>query len=117
MATHLKTQYVPTDRLRLHPDNPRRGDVAAIQESLRLHGQFKPIVVNRATREVLVGNHTLIAARELGFSEIAVVFVEVDDEQAKRILVVDNRTSDLAGYDPEALAELLHRSPRRCRVA
>ena len=29
-------------------------------------GQYRPIVVNRPTGEVLAGNHTLLAARELG---------------------------------------------------
>ena len=36
--------------------------------------------------EVLAGNHTLIAARELGWEEIDVSFVEVDTDRAKRIV-------------------------------
>ncbi len=111
MATKLKTEYVPTDSLHPHPDNPRRGDLEAIQASLRAHGQYRPIVVNRATMEVLAGNHLAEAARSLGWSQIAVNFVEVDAEQAKRILLVDNKTNDLAGYDDEALADLLSELP------
>jgi ParB-like chromosome segregation protein Spo0J len=56
--------------------------------------------------EVLAGNHTLEAARQLGWDEIAATFVDADEERAKRILLADNRTNDLAGYEPEALAEL-----------
>jgi hypothetical protein len=56
---------------------------------------------------VLAGNHTWRAARELGWEQIAVTFVDVDQQQARRILLVDNRTSDLAGYDEQALVELL----------
>jgi hypothetical protein len=93
--------------LRLHPDNPRRGDIPAIEESLSFHGQYRPIVVNRPTGEVLAGNHTLLAARELGWSEIAATFVEVDADKAKRIVLIDNRTNDLAAYDDEALVDLL----------
>ncbi len=111
MAHHLTTHYVSTNRLGPHPDNPRRGDVEAIKQSLDRHGQYRPLVVNRPTMEVLGGNHTLIAARELGLPEIAVTFVEVDSEQAKQILLVDNRTNDLAGYDAQALAELLQELP------
>jgi DNA modification methylase len=111
VTTHLTTEYVPTDSLRLHPDNPRRGDLEAIKQSLEGHGQYRPLVANRPTREVLAGNHTLVAARALGFSEIAVTFVDATPEQARRILLVDNRTSDLAGYDDEALAELLGELP------
>ena len=111
MTTHLTIEYVATDSLRLHPDNPRRGNVAAICESLEKNGQYRPLVVNRRTMEVLAGNHTLLAARELGWEKIAVVFVDVDAEQATRILLVDNRTNDLADYDDEVLADLLGELP------
>lgn len=103
---------VPVSRLRLYARNPRRGDVEAIKESLRLNGQYRPIVVNRGSatgreHEVLAGNHTLRAARELGWNKIDATYVDVDDEQARRIVLVDNRTNDLASYDlEELLAEL-----------
>jgi ParB-like chromosome segregation protein Spo0J len=48
-----------------------------------------------------------LAARELGWEEIDASFVDVSDEEATRIVLVDNRTSDLATYDDELLAELL----------
>jgi DNA modification methylase len=98
---------VPIEDLRLLPDNPRRGDVAAIAESLRINSQYRPIVVNSLSMEVLAGNHTLLAAKELGWTEIAVTFIEADPELARRIVLADNRTNDLAGYDNEALVALL----------
>ena len=52
-------------------------------------------------------NHTLAAARELGWKEIAVTWVDVDEATAARIVVVDNRSSDLAGWDEALLTELL----------
>src|SRR5215211_1875193 len=69
------------------------------------------IVVNRPRMEVLCGDRTLLAAREFGWSALDATFVSVDEEQAKRILLVDNRTSDLAGYDLPALADLLKDLP------
>ena len=48
---------------------------------------------------------------ELGWTEIAATFVDVDEEQAKRIVLVDNRSNDLAGYDDGLLAELLEELP------
>ena len=107
MANQLTIECVPTDSLIPHPDNPRRGNVEAIKESLERNGQYRPIVANRPTREVLGGNHTLRAAVELGWAVIAATFVDVDPEQAKRILLVDSRTNDLAGYDTQALVDLL----------
>jgi hypothetical protein len=112
VANGLNTDcLVDPSELRLYPGNPRRGDLEAIKDSLRRHGQYRPIVANRGTGEVLAGNHLLLAARELGFEQLAVAFVDVDHEQAKRIVAVDNRTSDLASYDPESLAALLSSLP------
>jgi ParB-like chromosome segregation protein Spo0J len=94
-----------------YPHNPRRGDVTAIAESLAAHGQYRPIVVNRRTGEVLAGNHTLLAAKRLRWKKIAVTWVDVDDEAAARIVLADNRTSDLATYDDNTLATLLRSLP------
>jgi DNA modification methylase len=102
---------VPVRTLKPFPGNPRRGDLDRIKESLAANGQYRPIVVNRRTMEVLAGNHTLRAARELGWAEIAATFVDADRELARRIVMVDNRTNDLAGYDDVALAELLSGLP------
>jgi len=63
--------------------------------------------VNRSTGEVLAGNHVFRAAQELGWEEIDVAYVDVSNDEATRIVLVDNRTSDLATYDEELLVELL----------
>lgn len=102
---------VPTDGLVHYSRNPRRGNVSAIVESLSRHGQYKPIVVRAGTNEVLAGNHTLMAAREMGWDQIAATFVDVDDDEAARIVLVDNRTNDIAGYDDAELADLLESLP------
>lgn len=102
---------VPIGDLEHYPGNPRRGDVAALKASLERNGQYRPIVVNRRNQEVLAGNHTLRAARELGWHEIAVTYVDADDDQAARIALVDNRANDVAGYDAQALADLLRSLP------
>lgn len=102
---------VPVDDLAEFPGNPRRGDVTVIADSLRRNGQYRPIVANRRTGQVLAGNHTLRAARQLGWSEVAVAWVDVDDELAARIVLVDNRANDLAGYDDTELLALLESIP------
>jgi hypothetical protein len=48
-----------------------------------------------------------MAAKEVGLKQVPVVWVECDDLVAKRILLADNRTSDVAGYDEEKLGDLL----------
>lgn len=99
---------VPLTDVQPAPKNARRGDVEAIGESLRENTQYKPIVVREDTGEILVGNHTWRAAKELGWDEIAVLRVAVaDDAQAERIKLADNRTADLAGYDTAELVAQL----------
>lgn len=100
-------ESVALDSIVPHPDNPRVGDVGVIARSLRAHGQYRPLVVQAGTRRILAGNHTWAAARELGWSEIAVAWVDVDEPQAKRIMLVDNRASDMGRYDAETLSDLL----------
>jgi ParB-like chromosome segregation protein Spo0J len=108
----LELEYVKVSELRTFHRNPRQGDVAAIQRFLRVNGQYRPIVVNKGTHtgrknEVLAGNHTLMASREEGLAEVAVVWVDVDDDQCTRIVAADNRTADLGSYDERLLAEML----------
>lgn len=101
--------------------NPHRGDVGAIMASLLVNGQYKPIVVNAGTYtgrrgEVLAGNHTLIAFRHLAeqdphderWHEIAVHVVDVGEQMANRIVLVDNRSFELGeGVDPAAVLALV----------
>jgi site-specific DNA-methyltransferase (adenine-specific) len=85
----------------------RQGDVGAISESLKAHGQYRPIVYQQSTHRILAGNHTYKAAKALGWTHIAATPVICDDEQALRILLADNKANDLATYDEPELIELL----------
>lgn len=108
---------LPLQDLQTFHKNPRRGNVPAIQESIVKNGQFKPLIVNAGTHtgrknEVLAGNHTLLAMRELSGTEheltdVDVYLVDVTDEEANRIVLADNRTSDLGTYDQHDLVALL----------
>jgi ParB-like chromosome segregation protein Spo0J len=99
---------VDIDSVETHPKNVRQGDIGAISESLKAHGQYRPIVVDKRTNRILAGNHTWKAAKALGWSQISAGFVETkDDDEALRILLADNRTTDLASYDDDGLSELL----------
>lgn len=100
---------VALNELQPYPNNPRKGNVKLIAESLSEYGQYKPITVNKTTGQILVGNHTYAAAKELGWKEIAVTYIEVDEETAAKIVLIDNRATDLSEYDNNALLELLER--------
>lgn len=98
--------------LHAYHKNPRRGNIDAIARSLEINGQYRPIVVNIGSHtgrplEVLAGNHTLAAAKRLGWVSIQATTVDVDDLAAARIVAADNRTADLGDYDNASLADLL----------
>ena len=107
LATIIKTEVVPIYSVRPHPQNPREGDIGAISESLKVLGQYRPIVADKITGNILVGNHTWQAAVYLGWKEIAVTWVDVNREEAIRILLADNKTAELGNYDDEELQTLL----------
>jgi PII-like signaling protein len=93
--------------LNTHPDNPRRGDVGIIVDSLKVNGFYGAIVVQQSTGFILAGNHRFLAAIQENATEIPVIYVDVDDDEAKRIVLVDNKTSDAAEYDNALLAAML----------
>lgn len=103
----IQSLATPISKLKPHPQNVRQGDVGAISLSLEQHGQYRPIVVQQSTGFILAGNHTYKAAKALKWKDVAATFVDVDDEQALRILLIDNRANDLASYDDSALVEML----------
>lgn len=98
---------VPIDEIKPWPENPRSGDLGALVESIQKNGFYGAVVVQRSTNYVLAGNHRLAALTQMGEDQIPVVWVDVDDTEAARLALADNRTSDLAFYDDEALFALL----------
>lgn len=108
IQSDLQNLAHPITELQLLPGNPRRGDIEAVKRSLEAFGQRKPIVVRRSDSVVIAGNHTLQAAQALGWSEIAVVWVDDDEVTSKAFALADNRTAELGDYDEEALADLIN---------
>ncbi len=104
---NLEAVQVAAVNLKPHPENPRRGNEQAIQRSIQENGWYGSLVVQKSTGYILAGWHRFVAGQSLGMSEFPVVFVDCDASAARRILLSDNRTSDVAGYnEPELLALL-----------
>lgn len=99
-------QDIPVDEIDCHPSNARDGDEEAIMESIRENGFYGALLVQESTGYIIVGNHRYRAAVRLGYKTIPGIIVDVDDDRARRILLADNRTNDLAGYDEAKLIQL-----------
>lgn len=90
--------------LTVHPDNPRVGDMAAIGESIDELDFYGAIIVQRSSNRIVAGEHRWRSLMERGETVGPVILVDIDDAKAKEIVVGDNRTHDLGGYDNAALA-------------
>lgn len=109
MAIPTKIETVDPAAVTLDPLNSRahpHRNLSAIKSSLKAFGQTKPIVLSR-DGIVLAGNGTVLAARELGWGELAAVRVNLDGEQARAYSIADNRAAELAEWDYEVLANLM----------
>ena len=98
---------IPIGQIDEHPDNPRKGDDEAVGKSIERNGFFGAILIHRPTGHVLAGNTRFRVMRDEGAETIPGFWVDCDDETALRIMLADNRTSDLAFYDDEQLFTLL----------
>jgi len=107
-TTRLSIEWVPIDRVRLNPANPRLNDEAVphVAASLNRFGWQQPIVA-RPSGEVIAGNTRLKAASSLGMTEVPVVWFEGADIEAVAYSIADNRTAEFALWDDQALAKLL----------
>ena len=106
---------VKLESLRPHPENANRMDRSTfgkLVEHVRESGQYPPIVVRphpveAGAFEVLDGHHRVEALRELGHETATCVTWEVDDKQARMLLLTLNR---LHGEDdPRKRGALLKR--------
>jgi hypothetical protein len=110
IAEPIRSNAVPLGALAPDPANPTTHDdsnVAAIAASLREFGQVKNVVGNRRTGLLIAGHGTLEAARRLGWTHLACAWIDCDERTAHRLMLADNRTAELAGYDQDLLDELL----------
>jgi ParB family chromosome partitioning protein len=105
----MKLETLLIKELTPDPQNARQHDeknLKAIQGSLKEFGQRKPIVITEAGL-IVAGNGTVEAAKRLGWLEIQAVRVPKDwtPSQIKAFALADNRTAELAAWNPEVLSE------------
>lgn len=103
----LEGRLYGIDEFHLHPRNVRKGNVDVLMKALVRFGQMYPIVVQKSSGDIVKGNHTWKAANRLGWKRIAALVIDIDDDTAYQYLLADNRASDLAEYDKEALTKSL----------
>jgi len=110
MLNGLRVEYWPVDRLIPYARNSRTHSpeqVAQVAASIKEFGWTNPVLVGRDG--VLIAGHArLLAARQLGLTEVPVIALEHLTETQRRALVIaDNKLAMNAGWDDAMLrAEL-----------
>lgn len=100
-------EVVPLDTIEPHPENVNEGDVGAICESLDALGFYGACLVQESSRRILAGEHRWRAAQAEGMTEIPVLWVDVDDDDATRIMLGDNRLARLGRNNEAMLSRVL----------
>lgn len=106
----MVVERVPIDKLQFDPENPREHDarnLAAIAASFRRFGQRKPLVVSR-DYTVVAGNGSLQAMTDLGWDEVWVSVFPGNHAEAVAFGIADNRSGELASWNPELLMKHLN---------
>lgn len=96
-----------SDILKEHPQNPNRSHDAAIDESVEENGWYGAVIAQKSTGYILAGHGRYRTAMGRKAREIPVIWKDVDDETALRILLGDNQIARLAIIDEEQLNQVL----------
>src|SRR5450759_2963568 len=103
---NIQVQTWPISRLIPRITNPRthtHEQVAQIAASIREWGWTNPILVG-ADDDVIAGHARLLAARQLGLTEVPVIVLgHLTQAQRRALVVADNQLALNAGWDEEML--------------
>jgi len=96
--------YLPTEQLKLHPQNPRRIDEKQMQilcDSIKANPDYfetRPILCNK-DMVVFAGNMRLLAAQRLALKEVPVAVMDISEERQRELMIRDNRSNGLWDFD------------------
>jgi ParB family chromosome partitioning protein len=79
------------------------GDISALMESLKNHGQLTPIIINRKY-ELIAGFRRVQAAKRLGWKSIEAVMIDRPSEQQKLEVEIEENVQRL-DLSPEEIAD------------
>ena len=105
-------EYVPAfplKRLKPDPENPWQGDDAAIGQLIDENGFYGAVLVQAGSDRIIAGHTRVRRARFDGVETIPALVLDVTDDEARRILVGDNRGNQRGKFEPEALQAVLQR--------
>jgi ParB-like chromosome segregation protein Spo0J len=107
IANRRFEEAAPIDQFAEHPQNPNVGAVDLIAESLDAHGFVGAIVVQESSNRIIAGNHRWRAMKAAGATSIPAIIVDVSDDEALQLMLMDNKAAREGHNDEQMLADVL----------
>ena len=108
MSDSQTIERVPIADLKLDPLNPRvmpNAERAALAGSLEQFGFLQPVIARGSDRLVIGGHQRIEAARQLGWTEVPVIWWEGSDQDARALNLALNKIQ--GSWDEAKLADVL----------
>lgn len=97
----LKIEYLPIDELKPYEHNAKlhpAEQIEQIKKSIQDYGFRDPVGIWQG--QIVEGHGRVLAAKELGFTEIPVIRLDdMTDEQRREYAIVHNQTTMNSGFD------------------
>lgn len=103
----LKTKTLAIGNIKPYWRNPRdnREAVKQVASSIERYGYNNLIAVDK--NDVIITGHTRHKAlKQLGYSEVEVAVLELDEQKAKEYRIIDNKSSEIAEWTDDLIPEL-----------
>lgn len=107
----MKIDRLPIDKLRAADYNPRKdltpddAEYQKLKRSIEHFGYVEPVIVNDRTGLVVGGHQRLKVLKDLGYTDIEVVHVDLDSNDEKALNIALNKIS--GQWDADKLEDIL----------
>lgn len=104
---NVKVKLLSLDDIKPYPNNPRDNEAAVVKvmKSIERYGYINPIIVDKY--DVVIAGHTrLKALKNLKYKEVQVVELDIPQQKAKELRIIDNKAAEYAEWTNDLIFEL-----------
>ena len=107
----LKIEYIAVDKLKPYEKNNKKHedfDIGEIAKSISKYEMIDPVGIWGKDNTIVEGHGRVLACKQLGIDKVPCIRLDhLTDEQRREYAIVHNKSSELALYDFDNLADEL----------